>query len=497
MAAVATVFTASVWMWRRARGTPGHSRAAFRAFIWLSIGSGLFIAYDLGLFSPAPLFLTLGVTFLAQSNDRRLALAASVFATVCYSVLALLVIAGVIPDLGLIHVTGPTGHGRELMVVMVPVAFVVAAWQGRKSRRATLTAIEQSNELLRRALTREAQLAEANQNLDVALRAGAGESGRHSGALMGRYRLAEIIGRGAMGEIYSAADVDSGAPAAVKVLQAAVSREPDLVERFFREGRIAARLKAPNVVTVFDVGADGGVPFIAMELLVGQDLSAYLRQRERLDLPEVVELCDEVARAASMRRAQHAAGVVHRDPLKPQNIFGAEPTAPRGGEAADQGGSGRSSTSASPSCATRAPRSPTPPSWAPPATCRPSRPRARTPITAATSSRSAPSPTARSPGAPPSPATCRTSSSRSSTRARSARPTCSPPSPRRVDLVLALALAKRTSDRFDTAVEARRRPRRRRCPRRPSTPALRARAERVIEAMPWGSLLRGMEPSRG
>ena len=484
VAAVATVFTASVWMWRRARGTPGHSRAAFRAFIWLSIGSGLFIAYDLGLFSPAPLFLTLGVTFLAQSNDRRLALAASVFATVCYSVLALLVIAGVIPDLGLLHVTGPTGHGRELMVVMVPVAYVVAAWQGRLSRRATLLAIERSHEALRRALTREAQLAEANQNLDVALRAGAGKSGRYSGLLMGRYRLAEIIGRGAMGEIYSAADVDSGAPAAVKVLQAAVSREPDLVERFFREGRIAVRLQAPNVVTVYDVGAAEGVPFIAMELLVGEDLSAHLRHRERLDLPEVLELCAEVASGLA---AAHGAGVVHRD-LKPQNIFGAE--APGGRtkvwKILDFGVSKLRDAGAT---LTRSAVIGTPGYMSPEqAEGRDADHRSDVFALGAVTYRAL---TGRPPFAGEIPQVLFEIAYKS--------PICPsellPSLPPDVDLVLALALAKRASDRFDTAVELA--DALADAARGALDPALRARAERVIEAMPWGSLLRGMEPSRG
>jgi eukaryotic-like serine/threonine-protein kinase len=317
---VAVLFAASVLVWRRSRGERGHSRATFRAYIWLSIVSGLFVEYDLGVFSPAPLFLTLGVTFLAQSNDRRLALGATVFSAGSYFVLALLVAAGVVPDLGLLHVMGASGRGRGLMVVIVPIAFAVAAWQGRQARRATLAAIEQSHEALRLAITREAQLAEANHDLDVALRAGAGEGGRYSSVVMGRFRLGEIVGRGAMGEIYAAADVESGEPAAVKVLQAAVSRQPDLVERFLREGRITARLRAPNVVTVFEVGAAAGVPFIAMELLVGQDLSAHLRQKERLDLPAVVDLCAEVARGLG---AAHGAGVVHRD-IKPQNIFHAE-----------------------------------------------------------------------------------------------------------------------------------------------------------------------------
>ncbi len=319
------LFLTSGWMWWRAVRARGHSRAVFRLFVAVAAGTGLFMAYDLGVFSPAPLFLALGVVFIAQSHDCPFAVGATVFSAAAYAVLALLVIAGVVPDLGVFSAAAGPLSGRLLFVVMVPVAYGVAGWQGRQSRRATLAAIAETQQALRLALTREAQLAEANQNLDVALNAGAGSSGRYTDARMGSYRLAEIIGRGAMGEIYAASDVDTGAPAAVKVLQASVCRDPDLVERFFREGRIAKSLQAPNVVTVFDVGgAEDGVPFIAMELLVGEDLSARLRHRERLDLPATLDLVDEVSLGLA---AAHAAGVVHRD-LKPQNIFCAEQ--PRG-----------------------------------------------------------------------------------------------------------------------------------------------------------------------
>jgi eukaryotic-like serine/threonine-protein kinase len=319
-ATLVALCAASAWMWRRTRSERGHSPAAFRVYLSLGFAVGLFVEYDLGIFSPAPLFVTLGIMFLAQSHDRAFAIGATLFAALTYLALAVLVVTGVVPDAGLISAAGASLTGRLLFTAVVPIAYGIAAWQGRQSRRATLAAIEQSHEALRLALTREAQLAEAHQDLDEALRAGARNGGRHSGALMGRYRLAEIIGRGAMGEIYAAADVGTGAPAAVKVLQASASGDPDLVERFLREGRIAVSLKAPNVVTVHDVGAAAGVPFIAMELLVGEDLSAQLRRKERLDLPAVVELVSEVARGLDAARV---AGVVHRD-LKPQNIFCAE-----------------------------------------------------------------------------------------------------------------------------------------------------------------------------
>jgi serine/threonine-protein kinase len=309
------------FMWWRMRAGRGYSRAASRVFMCACTLGGLFIQYDLGVFSPAPLFIAVGISFFSQSHDRRYALGVPILCAIGYFVLTLLVLSGALPDLGLFSVSAGPPKARIIMMFLVPIAFLVALAQARLGRLATLSAIAEANAALRLVLQREAQLEEAQADLDHALKAGAGASGRYTGALMGKYRLGEVVGRGAMGEIYAATHEESGQRAAVKVLQANVSHDRDLVERFFREGRIAKRLSAPNIVKVLDVG-DGvdGAPYIAMELLVGQDLSACLRQRGQLPLVEVLELVDEVARGLA---AAHEAGVVHRD-LKPQNIFRAE-----------------------------------------------------------------------------------------------------------------------------------------------------------------------------
>ncbi|HET9931602.1 MAG TPA: protein kinase [Polyangiaceae bacterium] len=133
---------------------------------------------------------------------------------------------------------------------------------------------------------------------------------------VGRYQLLEPLGRGGMGTVYRARQVQLGKLVAVKLLDPVIASGAAGVTRFMREARAAAQIHHPNVVEVFDVGVDEGAVFLAMELLQGHDLAALLRSR-RLELHEVVELFAPVLAGV---RAAHEAGVVHRD-LKPSNIF--------------------------------------------------------------------------------------------------------------------------------------------------------------------------------
>jgi serine/threonine-protein kinase len=173
---------------------------------------------------------------------------------------------------------------------------------------------------------RDAQLAEANLDLEKALEVGAGKTGRHSGSHAGPWILRELIGQGAMGEVYAAIHDNGFTTAAVKTLAAA--DDPDQLARFRREAQIASQLRAPGLVSVFEVGElAGNVPYIVMELLTGHDLAWHLRKVQRLPLADAVALCEQIG--AGLRDA-HAAGIVHRD-IKPQNLFLHEP--PGGGPA--------------------------------------------------------------------------------------------------------------------------------------------------------------------
>ncbi len=134
---------------------------------------------------------------------------------------------------------------------------------------------------------------------------------------IGRYRVVERIGKGAMGAVYSALDEQLGRRVAVKLMLAAFEEDPELRERFYREARITGQLAHRNIVTVFDLGENDGRPFIVMELLDGLPLNEHLRTEAagsldaKLDL--MIQICDGLQNA-------HQAGVVHRD-IKPSNLM--------------------------------------------------------------------------------------------------------------------------------------------------------------------------------
>src|SRR5687768_14493790 len=136
-------------------------------------------------------------------------------------------------------------------------------------------------------------------------------------AYIGRYRLIERIGKGAMGMVYAADDEAMGRRVAIKVMMSDLQEEPETRARFYREAKVTGQLVHRNIVTVFDLGEDFGRPYIVMELLQGVPLGEYLRSPEartldaKLDL--MLQVCDGL-------QAAHDRGVVHRD-VKPSNLF--------------------------------------------------------------------------------------------------------------------------------------------------------------------------------
>src|SRR5688572_26412255 len=108
-----------------------------------------------------------------------------------------------------------------------------------------------------------------------------------------RYRLEAPIGRGAMGAVWRAVHVRLESPVAIKFLNAAIAGDPDMLERFMREARSAAAVRSSHVVQIFDYGVDGGVPYIAMELLLGEPLDERLEARGVLAPPELDKVFGE------------------------------------------------------------------------------------------------------------------------------------------------------------------------------------------------------------
>ncbi len=133
----------------------------------------------------------------------------------------------------------------------------------------------------------------------------------------GRYEIERPLGHGAMAVVDRAHDRSLGRDVALKRLAENLARDPDLRERFLREGRLAARLSHQNIVRVFDVGEDGGRPYIAMELVDGETLADMIARRGTVSSAEAAALGVQAARALA---AAHAAGLVHRD-VKPHNLL--------------------------------------------------------------------------------------------------------------------------------------------------------------------------------
>ena len=130
------------------------------------------------------------------------------------------------------------------------------------------------------------------------------------------YRVIRRIGAGGMGIVYEAEDLNLGRRVALKFLPAALQKNAQALERFKREARSASALNHPNICVVYEVGEDSDEHFLAMELLDGEPLDAYLARRP-LEINELLDLAIQIADGLD---AAHGKGMVHRD-IKPANIF--------------------------------------------------------------------------------------------------------------------------------------------------------------------------------
>jgi TolB-like protein len=137
-----------------------------------------------------------------------------------------------------------------------------------------------------------------------------------TGTRLGPYEVLSPLSAGGMGEVYRARDVRLGREVAVKVLPASLATDADALARFGREAMAVAALSHPNVLSIFDVGIEGGTSYAVMELLEGETLRARLRGGS-LPPRKAVEFAGQIATGLA---AAHEKGIVHRD-LKPENVF--------------------------------------------------------------------------------------------------------------------------------------------------------------------------------
>ena len=138
---------------------------------------------------------------------------------------------------------------------------------------------------------------------------------------LGRYEIIRELGKGAMGVVYEGRDPSLGRTVAIKTARRDVIERSglaqEMMERFLREAKSAGMLNHPNIITIYDVGEEAGMAYIAMEFLVGRDLNTLIDQQKRFDVKQVVDYGVQICEALA---CAHDQGVYHRD-VKPANIF--------------------------------------------------------------------------------------------------------------------------------------------------------------------------------
>ena len=133
---------------------------------------------------------------------------------------------------------------------------------------------------------------------------------------IGKYKIQELVGEGAMGTVYRAVDSVIGRTVAIKVMNASIARQQDHRQRFLREAQAAGSLQHPNVVTIYDLGELDGHLFIAMEYVHGTDLERLMTGAEPLKLQSKLDIIVDVLMGLSYA---HKHGIIHRD-IKPANV---------------------------------------------------------------------------------------------------------------------------------------------------------------------------------
>jgi serine/threonine protein kinase len=136
-------------------------------------------------------------------------------------------------------------------------------------------------------------------------------------AFAGRYYVIEQLGKGGMGNVYRALDRKVEEEVALKFINPEVAADQKMIERFRNELKYARKIIHKNVCRMYDLSEEGGVPYITMEYIAGEDLHRFIRRSGKLTVEKTIEIAEQVCEGLG---EAHKLGAVHRD-LKPQNIM--------------------------------------------------------------------------------------------------------------------------------------------------------------------------------
>jgi len=276
--------------------------------------------YFWGIFSTYGALVPVSIYIAAGTATRTETIAGVTILVTAQTAFGLATVLGWIESRGLVEpVVGRTGLFTQIVaIVLIQAITIGSALAGRAARKDAAEALDSHNQVLLELARREAQLAEAHEDARAAREAGLGGVGRFTDQTIDDLVLGEVLGRGAMGEIYAAHRVGHETPLAVKILAPHLLRDQSARDRFLRESAIVSALRSPHVVRVLAVSPpEAPLPYIVMERLEGTDLAQQLKEQPVRTLAEIEEIAVHVAAGLE---AAHTAGVIHRD-LKPSNIF--------------------------------------------------------------------------------------------------------------------------------------------------------------------------------
>ncbi|MBL9019002.1 MAG: serine/threonine protein kinase [Myxococcales bacterium] len=315
-ATLAAGVAGSAWLYRELGDPARYDLRKLSLLAIAGVACGQLGILYVGAFSAAPLMVALGIYFFCRTEAISVAVAIYALAAGLHAIEAVLIISGVIEDPGFYPVNANASVAAQIAgQLILQLGYALCFWLARVTRRTSLRSIRQLQKATRIAAQRDVQLAELRKDLDRALEIGG--PGRFTGQNVGGWELGNLLGRGAMGEVYEATS-SAGTVAAVKLLRGEVLGDPLNLERFLREVRIARQIDSPHVVRVLAASTPSDpVPYLAMERLRGVTLGELLRKGGAIDAASLRALVHQVGGVLELARA---AGVVHRD-LKPHNLF--------------------------------------------------------------------------------------------------------------------------------------------------------------------------------